>query len=287
MKFLIIYISVIIFISVNINKDVTSSEITDNYAKEIFKQANDQFSNAQKLISLKKSKEAMAAFKESSDQYENLIQSGYINGQIYYNLANAYYKQGKSGLAVLFYNKALKKIPRNSELKENIKLVKSEFEDKEIPNRVPTFLKTILFWHFLFNINELTFFTLSLYIIFISAFLAYIFCKYQWVRSICIGFGVAMIVTVVSLGFKIYAEQINTKGIIITKEVNVRYGPGEEFEAKFLIHEGAEFLVVEEKDDWYKVSVYVDFKKSDNEEYDNESKEKRVGWLLKNKTGII
>ncbi|MGR3178360.1 MAG: tetratricopeptide repeat protein [Candidatus Anammoxibacter sp.] len=284
MKSLIVFIITISTLSV-FNPSGNGSEISQGNAIKLFTLANEEYTSAQKLMSTKKIKEASDGFKKAADQYEELLKSGYINGQVYYNLANTYYRQGKTGKAMLFYKKASKLMPRNSELKENIKLVKTEFDDKKLTEKTPGIIKALIFWYFIFNLNEATVFTLSFYIVSIICILAFIFFRLQWLRSFYIGFGIAMIVTGITLGAKIYTEQIRMQGIVISQECNVRYGPGEEYEAKLLIHEGAEFVVKDEKDEWFKVYVFIDVRQSD--ETEETTKELRIGWLPKDKVGII
>ena len=284
MKYSIILIITALHLCI-LNQVVKGADISEDEAIKIFTLANEEYTKALKLMSANKTKEAKDGFKKASDQYEELIRSDYVNGQVYYNLANAYYRQGKAGKAMLFYNKAIKLIPRNSNLQENMTLVKTEFKDKEILRNVPRIVKTIFFWYFLFNINETTVLVLSLYIVFMVSILVFIFFKYQVLKPIYIGFGIAMIVTGITLGIKIYNEEVKLRGIVISQECSVRYGPGDEYEPKFLIHEGAEFVVKEENNEWYKVHVFVDIKQPDKDE--DSTKEYTVGWLPKDKVGII
>ena len=289
MKRVIICLTAFVTLGI-LNNTCYCLEITKDQAMEMFTLANDEYKNSHKLMSAKKTQEAIDGFKNAADQYEKLIQSGYLNGQIYYNLANSHYRQGNAGKAMLYYNKALKLMPRNSELKENIKLVNSEFEDKSLTKKAPGVLKAVFFWYFLFNLNETTAFALSFYIVFMICMLVFIFLRYEWIKKLCAWFGAAMIVTGITLGIKIYTEQVNLKGIVVSKECNVRYGPGEEYEPKFLIHEGAQFLVEDENDKWYKVYVYVDVKQPDETGEDEAGKEGKtgwIGWIPKEKVGII
>lgn len=286
MKRVIICLTAFVTLGI-LNNTCYCLEITKDQAIEMFTLANDEYKESHKLMSAKKIQEAIDGFKNAADQYEKLIQSGYLNGQIYYNLANSHYRQGNAGKAMLYYNKALKLIPRNSELKENMKLVNSEFEDKALTKKVPDILKAVFFWYFLFNLNELTVFSLSCYIAFMICMLVFIFFRYELAKKLCAWFGVIMIVAGITLGVKIYTEQISLKGIVVAKECNVRYGPGEEYEPKFLIHEGTQFLVEDENDKWYKVYVYVDVKQPAETGEDEAGKEYRTGWIPKEKGGII
>lgn len=284
MKYSIIFIITALHLCI-LNQAINGADISQGEAIKIFALANEEYTKALKLMSANKVKEAKDRFERASDQYEELLNSNYINGQVYYNLANAYYRQNQAGKAMLFYNKSLKLMPRNSNLQENMTLVKTEFEDKEVVKKTPRIIKTIFFWYFLFNINETTALALLFYIVFIVCILVFIFSKYQLLKPIYIGFGIAMIVTGITLGIKIYNEEVKLRGIVISQKCSVRYGPGDEYEPKFLIHEGAEFAVKEENNEWYKVHVFVDVKQPDKDE--ETIKEHTVGWLPKDKVGII
>ncbi|MGR3219108.1 MAG: tetratricopeptide repeat protein, partial [Candidatus Anammoxibacter sp.] len=203
MKYVFVFI-IAISAFIILNPSGNSAEISNGDAVKLFTLANEEYTTAQKLMSNKKIKEASDGFKKATGQYEELLKHGYINWQVYYNLANAFYRQGETGKAMLFYKKASKLMPRNSELNANIKLVKTEFDDKELTGTMPGIIKALFFWYFLFNLNEATMFTLFFYIVFIICILVFIFYRLQWLRPVYIGFGIAMIVTGITLGIKIY-----------------------------------------------------------------------------------
>ena len=52
--------------------------------------------------------------------FEKLAASGIHNGKLYYNLANAYLKQGKLGKAILWYERAQRLIPGDPDLAFNM-----------------------------------------------------------------------------------------------------------------------------------------------------------------------
>ncbi len=55
-------------------------------------------------------------------------------------------------------------------------------------------------------------------------------------------------------------------GVVIADESKIRYGPGEEYEPRFKIHEGAEVRIEEKKGKWYKVYVFVDVENGSDDE---------------------
>lgn len=66
---------------------------------------------------------AREQYAAAAEKYQELIHAGYRSGHLYYNLGNAYYKQGVKGRAVLYYEKARRLIPQDADLKANLAYV--------------------------------------------------------------------------------------------------------------------------------------------------------------------
>ena len=65
-------------------------------------------------------------FQEAARVYENLIQSGNWNANLFYDLGNAEYRLGDVGQAVLNYERALALEPRHPEAEANLRLARDE-----------------------------------------------------------------------------------------------------------------------------------------------------------------
>ncbi len=237
-------------------------------------------------MAAKKEEEAVENFKHAAQLYEKLLEYNFINGQIYYNLGNAYYRQGMSGKAILYYRRAERLLPRNANIKANINLLKSDFEDKEAMRNIPEILKTMCFWYFFLNLNEITGIAIYMYLAFMASILSVVFLRLQWLKKISTVFAACLFVLITSLGIKIYNQQSVERGVVVADECKIRYGPGEEYEPKFEIHEGAEVKIEEEGNKWYKVYVYVDVENIRDEE-DKKDIEFKKGWIPKGKVEKI
>ena len=266
------------------------SEISRDEAIKVFTDANEKYMQAVKNIAARNNQEAELKLKEAASQYETVLTHGFEHGQIYYNLGNTYYRMGELGRAILNYRKAQRLIPRNADLNANLRLVKNSTTDKELPNEIPVVIRRMFFWFFLLSVNELIAVTVSLYIVLMMLVFFLIILIYGWLKRFMIGFAVGVFIAVVSVGIKIYREQGVNHGVITTTKCQVRYGPGEEYEPKFEIHDGAECLIEGERDDWYNVYVYVGVKQDTESKTGAEekvSKEVRKGWLQKKDVGVI
>lgn len=266
------------------------SEISRDVAVKLFTDANEKYQLAAKFIAAKNIQEADQKLKEAASHYETILAGGFKNGQIYYNLGNTYYRQGELGKAILNYRRAGQLMPRNADLNANLRLAKGSTEDKELSNEIPIAVRRIFFWFFFLNQNELAIIAIFLYGILMTLLFFLITLKYTWFRKIIIGFSAGLFVVVVSLGIKVYLEQGVNRGVIIATKCEVRYGPGEEYETKFEIHNGAECVIEDVKDEWYRVYVNIGVKQDAASKTGTEekvSKEVRRGWLQKKYVEVI
>ena len=266
------------------------SEISKDEAVKLFADANENYLQAMKLIASKNIAEADRHFKEATTQYEAILTGGFKNGQVYYNLGNTYYRRGELGKAIVNYRRAARFLPRNADLNANLRLTKGAIEDKELSTEIPVVVKRIFFWLFLLNRNELSIVAVSLYVALMIVLFASNIRKYTWLKRVFVSFSLALFVAVVSLGIKIYLEQGVSRGVIVTAKCEVRYGPGEEYEPKFEIHNGAECVIENEKDDWYRVYVKVGVKQdtgSDASPGEKVSSDVRRGWLQKKYVDVM
>ena len=79
--------------------------------------------------------------------FESLADGGVNNGKLFYNLGNAYLKNDDLGRALLWYERALKRIPDDPDLRFNydyaLTLTKDERGEKESP-----LLRILFFWKY-------------------------------------------------------------------------------------------------------------------------------------------
>jgi len=159
---------------------------------DTFFRANKEYSAGQKAIAEKREQEAVEKFEHAVQLYEELLKSGFINGQICYNLGNAYYRLGMSGKSIIYYRRAEELLPRNPDIKANINLLKSDFVDKASIRQLPEILKIVCFWYFFLNLNEITSITIYIYLALMASILSFVFIKIQWLKNIIIIFVVAI-----------------------------------------------------------------------------------------------
>ncbi|RYD99638.1 MAG: hypothetical protein EOP54_03205 [Sphingobacteriales bacterium] len=65
-------------------------------------------------------------YEHAIDNYKSILQAKFSDAQVYYNLGNAYYKNGQKGPALVNYIRALKANPALKEARQNINFIQAQ-----------------------------------------------------------------------------------------------------------------------------------------------------------------
>lgn len=104
---------------------VTAVVLSCTAAKVVRAEPNPEFAKANQNYS-------EGHFQEAIDGYQNLIQSGRWNANLFYNLGNAWFRLGNFGEAILNYERALALDPHHPEAAANLSLVRDEARALEL-----------------------------------------------------------------------------------------------------------------------------------------------------------
>ena len=72
-------------------------------------------------------------YQAALDSYLQISEAGYESGEAYYNIGNAYFKLGELGLAIVNYQRALRLMPRDDDVRTNLELANSLTADEIVP----------------------------------------------------------------------------------------------------------------------------------------------------------
>ncbi len=200
-------------------------------------------------------------FQEAIEIYEGLIRQGLQNGHLFYNLGNAYYRQGKKGLSILNYLRAQKLLPRNADLRANLNYATQNTEDKIAPKR-SGMLRDLFFWLDSINRKEnLLALALVNFLFWISFALWLIYRKrfFDALRKTALALTV---VGLISNGAMFYLDSGdgNQRGVVINTFVEVKSSFGEGHVTLFRLHEGAVVSILGERGEWRQIQLEDDKK---------------------------
>ena len=197
--------------------------------------------------------EANRAYKESQylqaiDGYIELLGLGYINGHVYYNLANAYVRSGQLGKAILNYERAKLLIPRDADLKFNLRYALDQRQDAI--SSTQNFLRQAFFWLDDLTFDELLWSFGVLNILFWGILVMRLFARPEWTYYLLIIMMIFWLVFGVSLGMKWQQLATDIRAVILANEVDVLAGPDSNDTILFKLHEGTIIHRERIEDDW-------------------------------------
>lgn len=214
-------------------------------------------------------------YENAAKSYEDMVKSGNVAAEVYYNLGNCYFKTGNLSHAMLNYERAQRLAPDDDDINFNLKIASLRLVDKM--DAVPEifykrWLKLIASafsidaWSKLFlSCVWLLFFFFALYLVAPSASMK----KFGFIFAMLF---IVITGSVFAIAQKSYAMTfLDQHAIITATSVYVKSSPDEKGSDQFIIHEGTKVDVLDELGDWKKVRIA------------NGS----IGWLKHNEIEII
>lgn len=231
----------LIMLSLVCAMSVTAAAATEPGSKErSFLRALELFDNA-------KSRDD---YRESAKVLESVLEGGFRNGAVYYNLGNAYFRAGEYGRAILNYRKAKPYRPRDPYLTANLDQALASAPGRLSPPPSPWWTH-VLFW------TEWLSYPAKVRVFFWGLSLAAVISLFAaWFRVSRLGIAIGVLV-LLSAAVGIDAAltdptTIDSHRAVITGETTARKGTGNSYEAAFdqPLRDGAEFEVLSETPDW-------------------------------------
>ncbi len=205
-------------------------------------------------ISLANSYYAKGQYQEAAAGYQKLINGGYKNGFLYYNLGNSYYRLGKTGPAILNYIRAKHFLPRDESLKANLKTAILKTEDQLEPPSAKG-IGTFLFWVNDFTLKEQLKFLGIINLFFWGVLSIWIIQKAGFWNVARKTMTVILLIAIISIGAKVYLESENTLGVVLAKNTQIKSARGANNVTLFQLHEGSVVSIIESQNDWYYIEL--------------------------------
>lgn len=198
-------------------------------------------------------------FVTAAKCYGKILEAGYANADLYYNLGNAYYRQDEFGQAILNYERALRLKPNFRDAQENLDLANSKIEDeiKALPELfIVTWARNITTW---FSHTGWRIVILCLLALLGAAVAIFVLSRdYLWRKGALIGgiavTGLLLIAIACSIATGVRQNSHN-KAIVTSPLVVVKSSPESNSVDKLILHEGTKVDVEETLGDWHKIHI--------------------------------
>lgn len=213
--------------------------------EELFKQGNVAYN--------------LGKYQEAIDSYHKIIDNQLHSPEVYFNIANSYYRKGEVAQSIFYFEKVRQLQPNNKKAATNLSFAENMSLDSidPLPETFFSKIKKDVF----FSFSLTTWKTILKIFSWVLAFLFGLYfwnSKPIWKRIYFSTFWVVMILFV-SIFSLTYSESSRTEkeksAIIFESKINIWEEPNKRSEVLFVLHEGTKVLVQDKLDGWNKIKI--------------------------------
>lgn len=213
-------------------------------------------------------------YEKAIEEYRAILDRGEFSEELYYNLANAYFKSEKLGKAILYYNKALRIDPSSEDTLHNLALCEAQTKDKI--SVVPEFFLNSWMRSMRNAMSCTAWSVLSLAMFALLLAFALLFLLAASVKVRKAGFFGALCAVLLFVTTTLFAVSSRSdilshdEAIVMGSAISVKSSPDNSATDLFVLHEGTKVRIVAEMDEWAEL-VIADGKKGWTEKKNVES----------------
>jgi tetratricopeptide (TPR) repeat protein len=198
-------------------------------------------------------------YSSAIENYMEILESGEVSAELYFNLANAHYKLNNVAPGIFYYEKALQLDPNDSDIRNNLdiaqKLVIDDVAPAEISGASRIWKNIIMSLGY----NEWAWAAIVFSILFAVLFLLYYLSSRPGLkRTFFTGAMFCVLFAFISLLFAYQQKSEfsnNTYAIVFSQEAKVREEPTLRSNEIFVLHEGTRIQILETYQDWIKFEL--------------------------------
>ncbi len=202
---------------------------------------------------------SLGEYENALNIYKEIEKEGVVSARLWYNMGNASYKLQNDGMAILYYERALKLDPANKDIKNNLEIARLKTLDKI--ESVPEFILTT--WvkdlRNTMSSNKWAWFGIAMLVVTVVLLLLFRHAPSVGQRKLsfimaCIFALVVIVSFIFSLNLKSNAMHSDT-AIILVPVSNVKSAPNSTGGNLFILHEGTRVEVLERVGQWSKIEL--------------------------------
>lgn len=198
-------------------------------------------------------------YHAAAELYEQILAQGLTSVKLYYNLANAYFKEDRLGKAVLFYHRALRLAPGNEDIRYNLSV--AEARTKDNIERIPEFFLTTWMRGVRHTMSCTAWSVLSLVLLaaMLVLFLCYLLAQRLSLRKAGFyGTLVAALLFMLTSWFALGERREmldDTQAVVMPASTAVKSSPDKSSTDLFVLHEGTVVQITDRLDAWCEIMI--------------------------------
>lgn len=198
-------------------------------------------------------------YQEAISAYESILKGEKESCDLYFNLANSYYKLNKIAPAIYYYEKALLISPNDKDIRNNLKFAKNRAIDDIKETQKVGFEKLLRNFTGLFHYNTWGIISIGFSVLFLLFFMGYYFSQTAiFKRVFFLGMFFIPFFIFAAVGAAIFDKndyQSERPAIVFEEILSVKNEPRENATEAFVLHEGTKVYVLETVENWKKIQL--------------------------------
>jgi hypothetical protein len=213
----------------------------------------DTFDPAESFVSANAAYEA-GEYAKAIDLYRTLVDHDVHDGHLYYNLGNAYLRNGELGQAIAAYRRCQTLLPRDEDVQANLTFARSSAKDALAPPAPSPVMRTLLFWHYGLSRSELVVGLITLNLLFWGALILRLFLRESELLRWSV---IVLLLLVLAAGGSLAVRIVRPArvAVIVPQEIDVRSGTSPDTVIRFKLHAGTEVRAVDVQDGWIRIAL--------------------------------
>ncbi|MEM7117456.1 MAG: hypothetical protein AAF614_33800 [Chloroflexota bacterium] len=193
-------------------------------------------------------------YAEAAQTYQQLVDQGYGNAGLYYNLGNAYFKADDKGRAVLNLERAARLAPRDGTINSELAFMQEQIQADAPDIGLDRVAQMGQAW---LTLNETAVLALLLWWLLLALLWArrrsprwQAVAEWGWQLT-----AVLLLLSLVMLGSRFYVSQTQPTAIVVASEVGVSQAPGGENTGALVLWSGTAVRVLDQRAQWSEIAA--------------------------------
>ena len=198
-------------------------------------------------------------YEKALEQYQQIERQQLESAELYFNMANIYYRTNQVAPSVYYYEKALQLSPNDQDIKFNLEFANAMVIDniEPLPKSLGQKFIDVIVLRFTYETWAKICVTLAF--VFAILFLLYHFSYSTVKKRIYFVTSILTVILVTTFLFFTYRNKHyvdnNIQAIIFSSQADVKSAPTGSSDVYFELHEGTKVLVLETLDNWKKIRI--------------------------------
>lgn len=198
-------------------------------------------------------------YATAEQTYRAILERGLVSAKLYYNLANACFKQNELGEAILYYHRALRLVPGDEDMRYNLSV--AEARTKDTIEELPVFFLSAWMQQVrqLMSAQAWTIWSLVALVVMFAMLLFYLLARRLALRKTgFFGMVAALLLFVLFTAFAAGQRREavgEERAVVMASSAAVKSSPDRASTDLFVLHEGTTVRVLNRLGDWCEISI--------------------------------